>query len=1232
MFRSLLLRDRGRTGLTQRGLAARAGASARSLQDWEAGVTLPTAERLQGLIGALLEARGLTPGHERSDARELWLAVQRETPRMHAAFDDTWFDNLLDRVRTLLSDRAHDDPQVAPPERVTDWGEAPDNGSFVGRSDELAQLREWVLNANSRLIAVLGIGGIGKTTLAAKVAQEAAPNFDRIYWRSMRNAPPVSDWLAAVIGFVSDHHAEVEPSESARISTLLELLRTKRCLLVLDNAETLFETGQSEGRYRAGMEGYGRLLQAVGVASHRSCVLITSRECPPELAVLDRVRSIELHGLSTSEVQVLLADKQLIGDADTWAKLVHRYGGNGLALKIVSETIRQIYNGAVVTFLEGAIATYGTVFGGIRRLLDVQFERLSSIERDVLTRMAVEREPVSLVELSSAMRPSVGRGSLVEAIENLRRRSLVDRGDRAASFTLQSMVLEYMTDRLVETVVDEIEDGRATVLCEQPLIRAQATDYVRQTQERLIGTPILTQLSARHGKDGAAQRLLHLLDSCRGRPPAEQGNTPGNLVNLLRLLRSDLRSLDLSRLVVRQAYLAQVDAQDAKLVDAELGETVLAEAFDFPSSVALSADGALLATGTSNGQVWVWRVADRTSLWMVQGHTGGAWGLALSTGSRLLASGGAEGAVRLWELDTGRPLGTVHGGTATVHSLALSADGQLLASASGDGTVRLWSLEDVPERRAANFGLPEGLSSGRLLISLQDYGEVYGVALSADGELLATSGFDGMIRLWEARTGRPLATLPGHTGAVRAVALSSDGDLVAGGGTDGTVRLWSRVRGANRDRHATISGIQGDLPVFEPVATIQGHGGGVLAVAVSADGRLVASGGLEGTVQVRDARTQQPVAMPQSHTGTVRGVALSADGQLLASAGFDGTIKLCEATNGRPLATLQGHTGAVYSVALTAGGEVAISGGFDGIVQLWNVTTGEALATLRGHSSPVRSVAMSANGSLAVTGGSDGTLRLWATNTGRPAATLQGHAGGVWAVALSADGRVLASAGGEGTVRLWEFTTGRPLATLQGFTGNQALAFSADGRVLACGGVDGRLRLWQADTGQPMATMQGHSGGVLGLALSADGRLLASGGGDGLLRLWTTDTGALVANLVGRAGGVLGVALSADAAFVADVSADGTLSLWQTDKGQIVTTMRGHSGLVRAVALSADGQVVASGGFDGTVRLWQATTGTCLRILRAERRYERLDITGLTGVTTAQRAALLALGAIDRSA
>src|SRR5712691_4173983 len=759
-FAGLLLRHRGRTGLTQRDLAARLGTTRRSVQDWESGAYYPNAERLQALILVLLDSDGLTVGREDVEAHELWAAVLREAPRMRTPLDNVWLDGVLTQhARPPTEHTTTANPavptiavaEVAGVERSQDWGEAPDVIGFVGRAEERAIMREWVREERCRLAAVLGMGGIGKTALASRLAQDTAASFQRVYWRSLRDALPAGEWLAGAIGFLSAHHLVPPEGESTRLAMLLQLLRDRPGLLVLDNFETVLEPGQREGRYRDGLAGYGALLQAVGETRHQSCLLVTSREAPPELAVLGSatVRRFQLGGLGVPEGQALLADKQLSGTDDNWGNLIARFGGNGLALKVVGESISHVFGGDIGMFLEQSGS--GTVFGGIRRLLAEQIERSSALEQEVLRVLAVEREPVTVAELIAALGPRLGRATVLEAVEALRRRSLVERAETAgrAAFTLQSVVLEYVTDRLVEEVADEIARGQPVLLVDQPLIKAQAKDYVRQTQEHLIGEPILQRLNAESGHRGAERWLLALVDGWRNQPEADQGYGPGNVVNLLRLGRGNLRGVDLTHLALRQAYLAGVEAQDASLTGSHMSEVVLAEAFNFPICVALSSDGASLVTGTAAGEVWLWRVADRTPLLALQGHTGQVHGLALNEDGRLLASGSADGTARLWETSSGRLLATLEGHSSRVSGVALSADGRLLASGSADGTLRLWEA-----------------SSGRLLATMQPTGGVWGLALSADGRLLASGGADGTVQLWETLSGRLLATLQGHTGPV----------------------------------------------------------------------------------------------------------------------------------------------------------------------------------------------------------------------------------------------------------------------------------------------------------------------------------------------------------------------------------------------------------------------------------------------------------------------------------
>jgi hypothetical protein len=517
------------------------------------------------------------------------------------------------------------------------------------------------------------------------------------------------------------------------VAVLLQLLRGPPTLLVLDNFETVLEPGERQGHDRDGYAGYGRLLQAIGEGRHQSCLFLTSRETPPELAVLGggAVRTLPLGGLGVAEGRVLLADKQLAGTPAEWAALIARFSGNGLALKVVGESIREVFGGDLGAFLEESGS--GTVFGGIRRLLAEQLERSSALEQHVLRVLAVAREPVTLAELLTQLGPRVRHAVALEAIEALRRRSLVERADTGgpAAFTLQSVVLEYVTDRLVEDVADEIGRGEPVRLLAQLLIRAQAKEYVRQAQERLIGEPVLEHLQAEHGPDETERRLLTLLDGWRNRPHRDQGYGPGNVVNLLRLVRGDLRQLNLAHLALRQAYLAGVEAQDSTLAGAHLSEAVLAGASGFPIAVALSGDGAGLVAGTGAGEVCSWRVADCTALLAVHGHTGPVHGVALDADGRLLASGGEDGMVCLWEAASGRLLTTLPRQTGGAWGVALSADGRLVASGGWDGTIRLW---DAP--------------GGRVPARLEGHiGPVYGVALSADARLLASGGVDCTVRL-----------------------------------------------------------------------------------------------------------------------------------------------------------------------------------------------------------------------------------------------------------------------------------------------------------------------------------------------------------------------------------------------------------------------------------------------------------------------------------------------------
>src|SRR3989449_365112 len=665
--------------------------------------------------------------------------------------------------------------------------------SVFGRQGELATLSEWVVQDHCRVVSVLGLGGIGKSALVVQTMRELASHFQVVLFRSLRDAPSYEALLSSCLAVLAPEAQDVlHESLERRLSRLLAELRRLRVLLVLDNLEALLAEGEALGRLRPGYEGYGQLLEQVGHTGHQSCLLLTSREHPAALRALEGrralVRSLRLSGLSASACAQLLGEHELVGSPEEYARLAALYAGNPLALSIVAETIADLFGGAISPFLAA-----GTIlFGSITHLLQEQWERLSVLEQTLLWWLAILREPGTLEGLQAGQVAQLSPAQILEAVDGRRRGSLVERGQRPGSFTLQAVVLEFVTGRLVEEASQEIVQGRLSLLIRYGLCQAQAKTYVRQTQERLLLAPLLARLESRYrGRAEVERRVRELLATLRGQDAIAQGYGPANLVALLRRLCGDLRGLDLSHLTLRGAYLQGVEMQDTTLAGARLCECVFTEAFDAITAVAISPSGKFWATGGRQGRVRVWRENGHTLHLALQAHTDAVWALAFSPDERRLSSGSLDGSVKLWEVESGiaRWSGWQ---TSGIDCLAFAPDGDVLARGGYDATLRLWE---------AKLGTP-----------LQDVphpGPITSLAWSPDGRLLASGDVAGTIRLWEITSrGRAACVeiLAGHSSWVRGLAFAPDVTSLARASRDGSVKLWELGEGGRLRLRQTLVG------------------------------------------------------------------------------------------------------------------------------------------------------------------------------------------------------------------------------------------------------------------------------------------------------------------------------------------------------------------------------------------------------------------------------------------
>jgi NB-ARC domain len=340
-----------------------------------------------------------------------------------------------------------------------DWGNAPiDLQPFCGREMELKTLQHWTVDEGCKLIGILGLGGIGKTSLAAKLGDRVSGEFNVVIWRSLREAPPLHSLLVELVQFLSQF-TEVElPTLSDRsIARLLHYLQKQRCLIILDNAEAIMESGDYAGKYRPSYQAYGQLFETIGTARHQSCLIFTSREPAPELIELAGhalpVRSLQLQGLDQS-AKTLLEEIGLPKSADL-DRLVDRCQGNPLYLRIVAKTILQTFNGEVAKFLNTDQYTYGK----ITAVLQAQLDRLTPAEKIIIYQLAIKREPQTLSELEHHLAPLGLKAKLGPSIDSLKLRSLIE-VTQAESYTLQNVVMEFMTDATIQELSSELLDKR----------------------------------------------------------------------------------------------------------------------------------------------------------------------------------------------------------------------------------------------------------------------------------------------------------------------------------------------------------------------------------------------------------------------------------------------------------------------------------------------------------------------------------------------------------------------------------------------------------------------------------------------------------------------------------------------------------------------------------------------------------------------------------------------------
>ena len=320
-----------------------------------------------------------------------------------------------------------------------DWGGVTEADFFCGRTEELAEIKRWIIGDKCRLITVFGMAGMGKTALAVELAQGIEGDFDYLIYRSLKQVSPLTellgDWLEIL---TNSPRRELPDSIDIRLARLIDKMTYHRCLLLLDDGEEILQSGDLSGRYREEFQDYEKLLRRMGEAPHKSCLVLMSREKPKDIDFLEKrqntVKSLFLGGLDELSAREMVNKEGGQGTEREIRDFIELYRGNPFFLKLALARIVDLFSGNIAEFLQA-----GTInFSDINGMIEVQLQRLSEIEREILEVLAREEEAISVSELRSKL----NKPGLTDAVDSLRKRSFVE--SRDSGFILPNLIQSYV--------------------------------------------------------------------------------------------------------------------------------------------------------------------------------------------------------------------------------------------------------------------------------------------------------------------------------------------------------------------------------------------------------------------------------------------------------------------------------------------------------------------------------------------------------------------------------------------------------------------------------------------------------------------------------------------------------------------------------------------------------------------------------------------------------------------
>jgi WD40 repeat protein len=1115
------------------------------------------------------------------------------------------------------------------------------NIPFVGRTKELKQLNQFIVNNQCRLVTLVGMAGMGKSCLAAQFTHNVKDKFRYVIWKNLRIYASFEDFLNKLLNFLSVNAKLSDNSITSldRIQTIINYLKDHHCLLILDDlTEIIDKIDNSETKYKEAWGNFGSFLEQAALQPHNSTLLITCHRHPSILndeKIKSKNQFIEIKGLESEEIkQIFQQDEELdkiisAVDENNWGKLVKHFGGNPVILKIVAGKISSYSNIEINDFIK-TLSDNIDLEKRIEDILDRQFNSLGINERKLMYWLAFKNEPAAKEEFKPLLRSNYDN-----SIDSLESMSLIIRSP--SGYTQVPMIMDYVTRKIIDVVNQEISENQPSLIDDYPLLDSQAKDYIKEIQKRRILTPIINKL--REDNKNISQiknQLVSMLKTWRDKEPIN-GYLGGNIINLVLEfnlennrnlnLKIDLKNFNFSQIPLGKADLQGQELNGIDFRNSDLSQASFSENIGCIHSVVFSADGKYFATAEANGDLRLWETDTykQVKLFRDEDSSSQIWSIAFAPDGKTIASAGEDKIIRLWDVEKEIKTNNINVNQC-IYSVIFMHNGKYLI-AGGDKNITIHNL--------TNNNLTE--------IPVNENNESKSItSIAINGRnILAIGCQDGLVKLIKLIKSKVdfdteiLHTFKEHdqSKTVRSIAFSHDGEIVASGSEDGTVKLW-RI-----DKEKSFK------TLHEPQTKR------VWTLSFSQDSKILAIGSTDENPNGIDEHHNihlcnlhdYKLTKLGAHENQLRAIAFCPEptqSNLLISGGDDHTIKIWDTvSNGKLQKTIQGYTNRIWSTAFSTCGKRLVSGCEDNRIRVWNVQTKQCIQTLQKHTDWVWSVVFSPDGKKIASASEDNTIYLWNLKDDKWVCDadnpLTKHTDRVRVVAFSPDSKKLVSGGNDHQVIVWDLTKPKPTPKILGESCKKhtrrilSLAFSPDGHWVASSSRDKTILLWNLETDEAQ-TLGEHDNQVHSIAFNPDGDTLISGGFDNKVKLWDIEKRECTGTFEEHTDRILCVAFHPDGLIFASSGHDKKIRLWSKTNKESIRVLEGHKGSVESINFSPKGGMLVSSSQDQTIKIWDIFTGKCLGTLEPDSKpYKGMIISGVKGLKKAQKDTLITLGAVD---